>query len=109
MTEPRDPSPGDDALAYLGKLIASGTSPERITHDIGALIAGWAVEPDMDPGAAQARIERLWDSISKDAADLQEQIADAREEDAGWLSAARRVLTAMNAVVAALAEAHGRV
>ncbi len=101
-------SPADDALDRLGGLIGAGASPDRITEEVGTIIAGWAAEAEMDAGIAQARIERLWDSIGKDAADLQEQVADADGEGAEALAQARRVLTAMNAAVTALAAAHER-
>ena len=99
----------DNALARLGKLIDVGLSPELIVHEVGAIIAGWANEPDMDAGVAQARIERLWDSLSKDAADLQERVVDVEGGDAQSLAQARRVLAAMNAAVMALAAAHERI
>lgn len=109
---PPEPSPADDALALLGKLAAAGAPPARVTQAVGEIVAGWAGEPDMDAGAAQARIERLWDSLGKDAADLQESISDAPEGGgpgaAQALTAARRTLAALNAAITALAAAHER-
>lgn len=102
----QDATPVDEALAHLGKLIAARASPDKVTAEVGGLIAGWAAEPDFGPAQAQQRIERLWDSLSKDAADLQEQIADA--DDSAGLAVARQMLAAMNAAVAALAAVHGR-
>ncbi len=102
------PSPTDDALAQLGKLTAAGASPTRVTQAVGEIIAGWALVADMDAATAQARIERLWDSISKDAAELQEQISDATGADAQALAGARQMLAAMQATVTALAAAHER-
>ena len=109
MTAQPSPSAEEDALAVLGKLIASGSSPAQITREIGTLIAGWAKEPEMNPAIAQIRIERLWDSLSKDAADLQEQIADADCEAAQATAQARKALVAMTAAVDALAAAYDRV
>lgn len=107
-TDPTEPSPTDAALDRLGKLVAAGSPPERVTGTVGEIVAGWADEPDVDAAVARARVERLWDSLSKDAADLQEQIADATGADARALAAAERVLAAMQAAVAALAAAHER-
>ena len=56
MDEASGPSPLDQALAHLTKLIAAGTSPDRITREVGTLVASWADEPDMDAGTAQNRI-----------------------------------------------------
>ena len=106
--DPTDPSPTDDALAQLGKLTAAGASPARVTQAVGEIIAGWALEADMDAATAQARIERLRDSVSKDAAELQEQISDATEADAQAQAGAKRMLAAMQATVTALAAAHER-
>ncbi len=73
------------------------------------MIAGWADEPEMNPATAQVRIERLWDSLSKDAADLQEQIANTDGGDVQATAQARKALVAMTAAVEALAAAHSRV
>ncbi len=102
------PSPIDDALDRLGKLAAAGASPESVTQAVGEIVAGWALEADMDSGAAQARIERLWDSLSKDAAELEEQISDAAGTDALALAGAKRMLAALHATVLALVAAHER-
>ena len=75
---------------------------------VGEIVAGWATEPDVDAGVARARVERLWDSLSKDAADLQEQIGDASGADTRALAGAKRMLAALQAAVAALAAAHER-
>jgi len=104
--DPTEPSPIEDALERLGKLTAAGAPPERVTQAVGEIVAGWALEADMDAAAAQARIERLWDSVSSDAADLQEQISDAPGADAQALAGAKRILAALHAAVTALATAH---
>lgn len=109
--DPAEPTPADAtdaALDRLGKLVAAGAPPGRVTQAVGEIVAGWADEPDVDAGVARARVERLWDSLSKDAADLQEQIGDATEADARALAGAKRMLAAMQAAVAALAAAHER-
>ena len=103
-----DPKAIDDALARLGKLTAVGASPASIAQAVGAIVAGWAAEPEIDAGAAQVRIERLWDSLGKDAADLQAQISDADGPGGPALLTAKRRLAAMQAAVAALAAAHER-
>lgn len=102
------PSPTDAALARLGKLAASGTPPERVAQEVGEMIAAWAEEDGMDAAAARDRVELLWDSVSKDAADLEEAINDADGGGAQDLANARRALAAMQAAVATLAAAHGR-
>ncbi len=109
MDETLDAAHPNDAFAQLGKLIIAGASPDWVVQEVGTIVASWAAEPEMDSGVAQARIERLWDSLSKDAADLQEQIADAEGGDAQALAQAKRVLAAMTAAVTALAAAHERV
>lgn len=103
-----DLSPADAALARLGSLTAAGTPPERVIQAVGEIVAGWAGEPDMNPEIARARTELLWDSVSKDAAELEEQIGDASGPDTPGLGEARRVLAAMQAAVAALAAVHER-
>ena len=103
-----DPSPTDDALARLGKLAAAGAPPERMMQEVGGLVAAWAGEAGMNAATAQERVERLWDSLSKDAADLEEGINDADGAGAQEVAGARRALAAMQAAVAALAAAHGR-
>ena len=106
--EPTALSPLDAALAQLGALAAAGAPPERVVQAVGEIVAGWAAEADMDTFTAKARVERLWDSVSRDAADLEEQIGDAAGTDAGSLAGARRMLAAMQAAVTALAAAHER-
>ena len=108
---PAEPAPidaTDAALDRLGKLVAAGAAPGRVTQAVGEIVAGWAGEADVDAAVARARVERLWDSLSKDAADLQEQIGDAAGTDARALAAAERMLAALHAAVAALAAAHDR-
>lgn len=102
------PSPVDDALDQLARLAAAGASPERVTEMVGGIVAGWASEADMGPAAAQARIGQLWDSLGKDAADLEERISDAPGGDGPALASARRALAALQAAVTALAAAHER-
>lgn len=106
--DPAEPSPVDAGLARLGRLTAAGAPPERVIEAVGQIVVGWAGEPDMDAETARARIERLWDSVSKDAADLQEQISDVPGADTPALREAERVLAALQAAVAALAAAHER-
>ncbi len=106
--DPTEPSPVDAALAHLGRLTAAGTPPERVIQTVGEIVAGWAGEPDMDAETARARTERLWDSLSKDAADLEEQISDTAGPDVQALAGAKRMLAALQAAVAALAAAHER-
>jgi hypothetical protein len=103
-----DTAPLNDAQASLSRLAAAGVPPARITQEVGAIVAGWASEPDMAGSTAQARIESLWDGFTRDAAELQEQIGDAAGPDRGALKLARQQLAALWAVVAALAAAHGR-
>ena len=62
----------------------------------------------MSAAAAQARIEAVWDSLGKDAADLEQQIGDTADPDPAALASARRTLAALQAAVAVLAAAHGR-
>ncbi len=103
-----DAAPLNDAQAALSRLAAAGAPPARIAQEGGAVVAGWASEPDMDGAAAQNRIEALWDGFTRDAAELEEQIGDAAESDKGALALARRQLAALRAVAAALLAAHGR-
>lgn len=106
--EPVAPSPLDDALAELGRLATAGAGPERVTQAVGAIVAGWAEEAEVDAGVAQARIERLWDSLGKDAADLEAAISDTDDADQQALTGAQRTLAALQAAIAALAAAHER-
>ena len=99
--------PAELLLVEVGRMAAAGAAPDRVTATVGAAIAGWAEEADMDMLSARIRVEQVWDSLSKDAADLQEAIADA---DGGGqaLAGAKRSLAALQAAVAALAAAHDR-
>ena len=101
-------SPTEDALDQFSRLATAGASPARIAEAAGRIVAVWAVEPDMNASAAQARIEEIWDSIGKDAADLEQQIGDTTDPDAAALVAARRTLASLQATVAILAAAHAR-
>lgn len=103
-----EPAPVDAALARLGRLTSAGTPPETVIQAVGEIVASWAGEPDMHAETARARTERLWDSMSKDAADVEEQVGDSDGADAQALAHAKRVLVAMQAAVAALAAAHER-
>lgn len=97
-----------EAQAHLTRLAAAGASPARITGEVGALVAGWASELEMAGSTAQARVERLWDGFTRDAAELQEQIGDADDGPGGEaLALARQQLAALRAIVAALEAAHG--
>jgi hypothetical protein len=101
-------SPTEDALEQMGRLTAEGASGNRIAEAMGRIVAGWADEADMNASAAQTRIEEMWDSLGKDAADLEQQIGDTVDPDAGALATARRVLASLQAAVAVLAAAHAR-
>ena len=104
QSELPDTAKVDEALEQLSKLIATGPAPSRVTQAVANLVAGWADEPDMSDDVLQMRVERLWDSFSSDASDLEAQLSDAAEggETAG-LRMGRRVLAAMNAAVAVFA------
>lgn len=103
-----DAAPLNDAQASLSRLAAAGAPPARMAQEVGALVAGWASEPDMAGSTALTRIECLWDGFARDAAELQEQISDAVDPDKQALKLARQQLAALHAVAAALAAAHGR-
>ncbi len=107
MDEETGASSLEEAQAHLTRLAAAGASPARITGEVGALVAGWASEMDMAGSTAQARIERLWDGFTRDAAELQEQIGDADRPGSQALTLARQQLAALQAIVAALEAAHG--
>ena len=102
------PSPTEDALDQLGRLTAAGASPARIAEAVGRIVAAWADDPDMNASTAQARIEEVWDSLGKDAADLEQQIGDTADPDTHALAAAERTLASLQAAVAILAAAHAR-
>lgn len=98
----------NDAQASLSRLAAAGAPAARIAQEVGAIVAGWASEPDMAGATAQAWIEGLWDGFTRDAAELQEQIGDDAGLDHQALTLARRQLAALRAVAAVLLAAHGR-
>lgn len=75
---------------------------------VGETVAGWAAEEDMSPEVARARIEEVWDSLGRDAADLEAAISDDGNANADGLATAKRSLAALQAAVAALAAAHER-
>lgn len=89
-------------------MAASGAPADRVTSAVGAAIASWADEADMDAATARARVEQVWDSVGKDAADLEAAISDAEGSGGQGLVAAKRSLAALQAAVAALAAAHDR-
>lgn len=107
-TTPDGPDPVGDALAELSKLTAAGAAPDKVIEAVGRLIAGWAEEPDMNGAVVQARIGTLWDSTTKDAAELEEQISDATGADAASLAGAKRMLAALRAATRALTAANER-
>jgi hypothetical protein len=91
------------ALGSLAAFVATGPAPDRVIEAIGAMIAGWAEEPEMSDDVMQMRVERLWDSFSRDAADLQAQLADAEGTEGVEVNRGRRVLVALDAAVMVLA------
>jgi len=105
---PDQPTPAGDALAELAKLTTAGTPPDKVMEAVGRIIAGWAEEPDLDTAEVQSRIGMLWDSTTKDAAELEEQISDSEGANAASLAGAKRVLAALRAATRALAAAHER-
>ena len=100
---PEGPSAVEAALERLGKLAAAGAAPDTVTGTVGEIVAGWAGETDMDAAAAQDRIGQMWDSLTKDEADLEAAISDAGEGDGASLAAARRMRAALQAAIRALA------
>ena len=102
-----DLDPLQQALADIGKMVAAGSSPEWVTRRIGAIIAGWADELDTGPGLALWRIQRMWDSFTSEAADLQAQLSDAEGADPQAVAQKRRMLATIEAAVATLAAAGG--
>lgn len=105
---PEEPSPVETALEQLGKLAMAGAAPDTVVQAVGGIVAGWAGEADMDAAAAQVRVGQMWDSLTKDAADLEEAISDAGEGNAASLALARRMLAALRAAIRALAAASER-
>lgn len=105
---PGEPSPVETALEQLGKLAMAGTAPDTVVQAVGGIVAGWAGEADMDAAAAQVRVGQMWDSLTRDAADLEEAISDAGEGNAASLALARRMLAALRAAIRALAAASER-
>ena len=106
--QPDEPSPIQDALAQLAKLAAAGAAPEQVVQAVGEIVAGWASEAEMNPETAQDRVAQMWDSVSRDAAGLQEQISDSGGADQPGLAGAQRTLGALHAAELALATAHDR-
>lgn len=106
--QPGEPSAVEAALERLGKLTATGAAPDAVTRMVGEIVAGWANEADMDSATAQDRIGQMWDSLTKDEADLEEAISDAGEGDAASLAMARRMKAALQAAIRALAAAAER-
>ncbi len=102
-------SPVGLALARLAPLLRAGAAPDRVTRLVGEIVAGWAEEPEITQAAAQARIEPMWDSLSRDAAELQEQLNDDEAPHTPARIQAEKTLAALHAAVAALGAAHGRV
>lgn len=109
---PGEPSAAEAALGQLGKLVTAGAPPDTVTRAVGEIIAGWAGEADMDAATARDRISGMWDSLTKDEADLQEAISDAGVgeggSDAASLSMAQRTQAALQAAIQALAAAAER-
>lgn len=103
-----EPSAVELALQRLAALTTAGASPDAVTRAVGEIVAGWAGEADMDAEAAKARIEAMWDSATKDLADLEEGISDAGEGDSAGLALAGRMRAALRAAVRALAAAGER-
>lgn len=100
---PPEPSPVELGLQQLAKLAAAGAAPDTVTRTVGEIVAGWAGEAEMDAAAAQARVEAMWDSLTKDAANLEEAISDSGDADPAGVALARRSLAALRAAIGALA------
>ena len=100
--------PAELLLIEVGRMATAGAAPDHVTEMVGVMVAGWAGEADMDAQAARVRVEHAWDSLSKDAADLQEAIADADGAGGLALAGAKKTLAALQAAVAALAAVHDR-
>ena len=107
-SHPGEPPAVEAALEQLGKLTSAGTAPDAVIRLVGEIIAGWADEVDMDAATAQDRISQMWDSLTKDEADLEEAISDAGEGDPEAIAMARRMRAALQAAVRALAAAAER-
>lgn len=103
-----EPSGVEAALGQLGKLITAGAAPDAVVRAVGEIVAGWAGEADMDAAAAQVRVGQMWDSLTKDTADLEEAISDAGEGGAASLAMAQRMLAALRAAIQALGAASER-
>ncbi len=104
----REPSAVEAALDRIGKLAAAGAAPDAVVRVVGEVVAGWAGEADMDAETAQARISEMWDSLTKDEADLEEAINDAGEGATDGLAMAGRMRAALQAAIQTLAAASAR-
>ncbi len=102
------PPAAELALERLGQLVQAGAAPDAVIRTAGEIIAGWADEPDIDAATAQARIGGIWDSLTKDEADLEAAISDAGDGDAAGLVLARRMQAALQAAIQAFAAAAER-
>ena len=96
------------AVQALSALIATGPAPDQVTEAMGALVAGWADEPDMSTDVMLNRVESLWDGFSTEAAALQEQLSDVGDGNPAELNRGHRVLAALNTAVATLAAISSR-
>ena len=105
---PEGPPAAELALEQMGRLIQAGAAPDAVIRTAGEIIAGWADEPDMDGPTAQARIGGIWDSLTKDEADLEAAISDAGDGDAAGLAQARRMQAALQAAIQVFAAAAER-
>ena len=104
----REPSAVEAALERVGKMAAAGAAPDAVVGLVGEVVAGWAAEADMDAETAQARITEMWDSLTKDEADLEEAISDAGDGNAVGLALAQRMRAALQAAIQTLAAASAR-
>lgn len=101
--DPSEPPPTEIALARLEKLTLAGASPDRVIQTIGEIVAAWADEPEMHAETARLRVEQMWDAVSRNVADLGEQLNDFETSDRLAVGAARRTLAALQAAEATLA------
>ena len=100
---PDAPPPVEAALERIGRLTAAGATPDAVTRAVGEIVAGWADEAGVDAGTAQSRVGEMWDSLTRDEADLEAAINDAGEGDPAALATAGRMQTALQAAIQALA------
>jgi hypothetical protein len=98
----RPKSPTSAAIERLAKLAQAGTAPDRMAREVGAIVATWLADPEVDRGQVRDHVETLHEDLASGAEAAEEQAADVDQSETGAAKQAARTLAALRATRDAL-------